>query len=352
MPGGGLAGMAERGLAKGGKGFAKFARGLAKNGCFVEGTPVVWIASDEPPLLYDPATYPADKDISTLVHAFENSQTIWVAARNEQSGKVEWKRVTNAWERAVSAVVTVEFGLEGDKSGAVVESLMGTVEHPVYTERGWVGLGELGIGMKIVTRAGPRLVVKSVRRLDASQVRVSDRRVMSGGAVGIAVFNFTVDGHHTYFVGKASGGVWVHNAWSCSPIVHRGHILVGNINNAGHATGFHSEGIHAMGKARVVQYELDALGNRVVDTNGVYLGKVEVFNSATGTWVPKVGNGGWSTFYPRGWSNQKIESEIMSVYNNQTNHAGNMFYGKSSSGVWIQGFTDPAGNIKTAYPIK
>jgi hypothetical protein len=62
--------------------------------------------------------------------------------------------VTNAWERAVSAVVTVEFGLEGDKSGSVVESLTGTVEHPVYTERGWVGLGELGIGTKIVTRAG------------------------------------------------------------------------------------------------------------------------------------------------------------------------------------------------------
>jgi hypothetical protein len=54
-------------------------------------------------------------------------------------------------------------------------------------------------------------VVKSVRRLDASQVRASDRRVTSGGAVGIAVFNFTVDEHHTYFVGKTSGGAWVHN---------------------------------------------------------------------------------------------------------------------------------------------
>lgn len=55
----------------------------------------------------------------------------------------------------------------------------------------------LGIGTSIVTRAGPALVVKSL---------IS--RTIKGG---VNVYNFTVDGDHTYFVGIANGGAWVHN---------------------------------------------------------------------------------------------------------------------------------------------
>jgi hypothetical protein len=66
------------------------------------------------------------------------------------------------------------------------------------TSKGWVGMGSLGIGTEILTRAGPRLVVKSVVR-----------KYYAGG---VKVYNFTVDGKHTYFVGDALGGAWVHNA--------------------------------------------------------------------------------------------------------------------------------------------
>jgi hypothetical protein len=73
--------------------------------------------------------------------------------------------------------------------------------------KGWLPAGGLAIGNSIVTRAGPRLFVKSIQW---------NRR-----AEGYAVYNFEVealsgkeaDGRntHSYFVGKASGGAWVHN---------------------------------------------------------------------------------------------------------------------------------------------
>ena len=48
-----------------------------------------------------------------------------------------------------------------------------------------------------MTRAGPALVVKSV---------TWNRR-----AEGYDVYNFVVEDDHTYFVGTAHGGAWVHN---------------------------------------------------------------------------------------------------------------------------------------------
>ncbi|MBC8139285.1 MAG: hypothetical protein H8F28_25705 [Fibrella sp.] len=90
----------------------------------------------------------------------------------------------------------------------VVERLKTTRQHPFFVDgKGWLPAGGLAIGNAIVTRAGPRLFVKSIKWL---------RR-----AEGYAVYNFEVealsskasDGEHThsYFVGKASGGAWVHN---------------------------------------------------------------------------------------------------------------------------------------------
>jgi hypothetical protein len=59
-------------------------------------------------------------------------------------------------------------------------------------------MGSLGIGTEILTRAGPQLVVKSI--------------VRKYYADGVKVYNFTVDGKHTYFVGDSLGGAWVHNS--------------------------------------------------------------------------------------------------------------------------------------------
>ena len=88
---------------------------------------------------------------------------------------------------------------------SVVQFLMTittTTEHPFYVKgRGFVRAGSLGIGTQIVTRAGPSATVTATRIMTR--------------AAGYTVYNLTVDGDHTYFVGKLAGGVWVHNAELC-----------------------------------------------------------------------------------------------------------------------------------------
>jgi hypothetical protein len=80
-------------------------------------------------------------------------------------------------------------------TGEVIEC---TPEHPFYVEGvGFTPAGRLGIGTSIVTRAGPAVQVTKVERHDASAT----------------VYNFTVEGSHTYFVGQT--GLWVHN--ECGP---------------------------------------------------------------------------------------------------------------------------------------
>ncbi len=78
-----------------------------------------------------------------------------------------------------------------------METLSGTVEHPFFTGAGQVAMGNLGIGTAILTRAGPRLLVKSVR--------------VESHPEGVWVYNCTVEGDHTFYVGTAQGGAWVHN---------------------------------------------------------------------------------------------------------------------------------------------
>jgi hypothetical protein len=83
-------------------------------------------------------------------------------------------------------------------AGKVVDTLTATPTHPFFVPgRGAIPLGQLGIGTQIMTRAGPPLVIASLVKHEYPQ--------------GIAVYNFEVQGDHTYFVGNANGGTWVHN---------------------------------------------------------------------------------------------------------------------------------------------
>jgi hypothetical protein len=163
---------------------------LFRTGCFTEDARVGYFVGD--------SIVEKHSSIKDLVHTFETGAEIKVTARDEATGKEEIKKVTNAWERLVQDVVTVEFYAKGDDNKTVVETITGTLEHPFMTSKGWIGMGSLGIGTEILTRAGPRLVVKSVTR--------------KYYADGVKVYNFTVDGKHTYFVGDSLGGAWVHNA--------------------------------------------------------------------------------------------------------------------------------------------
>ena len=118
------------------------------------------------------------------------------------------------------------------KTGKVVDTIRTTRDHPFYvTTKGWVAARYLGIGTSIVTRAGPALVVKSLKRV--AHLR------------GVKVYNFKVEqeredqrvgieggASHSYFAGAASAGVWVHNGkyseslYCCPPASSNGGVYL------------------------------------------------------------------------------------------------------------------------------
>jgi uncharacterized protein RhaS with RHS repeats len=121
------------------------------------------------------------------------------------------------------------------------------------------------------------------------------------------------------------------------------HIFHGEINRRGNAVGFHHEGsIGHQGIARVKEITTPA------NAQGVYRGKVELFNSNSGQWISK---GPESTFYPKTWSRQKVLDEIRGAYNNGTISSNGKWEGISPSGVKIGGYLDASGNVNTAFPI-
>jgi hypothetical protein len=111
-----------------------------------------------------------------------------VLSRDPKSGKIASKKVESVKVRQVPGTLVLHLS-----NGERIET---TKEHPFYVVgEGFVPAGQLGIGTSIVTRAGPSVQVTKVERHDASAT----------------VYNFTVEGTHTYFVGTANGGLWVHN---------------------------------------------------------------------------------------------------------------------------------------------
>jgi hypothetical protein len=116
--------------------------------------------------------------------------------RDPQTGRTEYKRVQKTTVRTVGSLLSL--ALADRKTGKVVETITTTEEHPFQVAgQGFVPAGQLAIGNAIVTRAGPTLVVKSLTRRTQKQ--------------GYLVYNFEVEGDHTYCVGNSNGGAWVHN---------------------------------------------------------------------------------------------------------------------------------------------
>ena len=141
-------------------------------GCFIAGTPIQ---------MADGSTKPIEKVKTGDM----------VVSRNARTGKTETKRVVNTIIHYHIPTITLSFS-----SG---ERIVTTAPHPFYVKgKGFVAAGQLAVGNAIVTRAGPPATIKRIVRTGAK-----------------TVYNLTVDGDHTYFVGTKDGGVWVHNA--CPP---------------------------------------------------------------------------------------------------------------------------------------
>jgi hypothetical protein len=120
----------------------------------------------------------------------------YVATRKPITGQTEFRRVVQTHKPLAYETITAQFA--DAKTGKIVDTLTATPEHPFFVPgRGPIPLGQLGIGTQVVTRAGPTFVIASLVKHEYPQ--------------GVPVYNFEVQGDHTYFVGVANGGTWVHN---------------------------------------------------------------------------------------------------------------------------------------------
>jgi hypothetical protein len=125
------------------------------------------------------------------------------------------------------------------------------------------------------------------------------------------------------------------------------HILDGNFNKKGMATGAHNPNSPNI---RIDQTSIkqDASGN------GVFTAKVEI-KDANGNFVPKgnsskdIGGPPYSTFFPTSWSPAKILTEINIVAAKVPNGANRKSI-RSPSGVFITISKDGNGKIVQAYP--
>lgn len=121
-----------------------------------------------------------------------------VISRDPETGETEPERVTQTISRRTAVLVAVTF--LDFKTGKVAEAMTCTSEHPIFVQgKGWVPAGMLMPGDPVVTRDGASLVIGFVKWCRDEKH-------------GFTVYNLTISDDHTYFVGTAGGGIWVHNA--------------------------------------------------------------------------------------------------------------------------------------------
>ncbi|HDR6287643.1 TPA: ribonuclease [Bacillus cereus] len=118
------------------------------------------------------------------------------------------------------------------------------------------------------------------------------------------------------------------------------HILEGEINWRGDAMGYHTEVLENTPGKIISGTE------EILNDQGIYKARVEV----NGT--PKTGNRGFSTFFPKDWSPQKIVDNINEAYNNRTYEFGNTYSGIGSEGIRISMYIDGNGKIISAFPAE
>lgn len=124
------------------------------------------------------------------------------------------------------------------------------------------------------------------------------------------------------------------------------HVLSGEINASGKATGYHAE-LAADGAAQIVP------GTAIVkNANGTYQAPVQVWDDTTLSWVTKVKPNGQpqpSTFFPLDWSAQRITYEVTEAFKNKTMTGASQWEGISPSGIRIRGYINP--NRVTFFPL-
>ena len=118
-----------------------------------------------------------------------------VISRDPGTGKTEARKVVGTKIRYAPLILNLKF--ENSK-GKTVDSIECTPEHPFYVNgKGFTAAGKLKVGDEIETRSRTDVTLSAI--------------VLEHRDKAAPVYNLTIEGDHSYFVGKAEGGEWVHN---------------------------------------------------------------------------------------------------------------------------------------------
>jgi Bacterial EndoU nuclease len=110
------------------------------------------------------------------------------------------------------------------------------------------------------------------------------------------------------------------------------------------AAGFHHQAPGTESNARIVPGTQSA-----PDRHGVYEGRVEIKDPATGQWVRKTAQ---STFFPKTWTRSEVRTAILDAFANRTDVGNGRWTGRLSTGMRVTGYLDEARRITSAYPVK
>ncbi|STZ07685.1 p120 [Moraxella caprae] len=130
-----------------------------------------------------------------------------------------------------------------------------------------------------------------------------------------------------------------------APIDFDGHILNAEIKSGGKVVGGHST---ANGNIKILSV------TKQPDKKGVYEAKIAVKDPTTGSYLPKSNNSGKSTMFPETWTADRVKVEVDYAYQHKITHPdpnkakNGMWYGKTPSGVAVEGFLTPK---TTVYPL-
>lgn len=118
------------------------------------------------------------------------------------------------------------------------------------------------------------------------------------------------------------------------------HIFEGQINRRGNAVGYHYECIEGT-QGRIIP------GTEVpMNDLGVYKAQVEVGG------IPKTGNAGFSTLFPKNMSPQEIINSINEANEVKVLKTGNEYYGYASNGMKISMYINKAGKVISSFPAE
>jgi Pretoxin HINT domain/Domain of unknown function (DUF4280) len=161
------------------------------------------------------ACFPAGTPVATKkglknIEAIQVGDEVW--AYDETNGSVGLKPVINTFERNTGLLVKIE--IDG-------EIIACTPEHPFYANGDWKAAGLLETGDNILLFSGKLASVREIKYEGTHAPVEIDETIFDGPEIidekHIKVFNFEVEGWHTYFVGWLQ--VLVHNTAICAKAI-------------------------------------------------------------------------------------------------------------------------------------